>query len=177
MPLCAGGNACHSSRDAVGVQTPRLAYYADMPDIGSTLKAEISRIARKEIRGEIEDFRKSSTQYRSQIAALRRRVESLERELKRVGKQPRQPVSPEPDEGDSAVQRRFSASRLAGTRKKLGLSAADFGALIGVTGQSIYKWEAGEARPRSKQLAAIATVRGIGKREATARLQAISDRT
>jgi len=43
-------------------------------------------------------------------------------------------------EETGAVQRRFSPARLAATRKKLGLSAADFGALIGVSGQSIYKW-------------------------------------
>jgi DNA-binding transcriptional regulator YiaG len=145
-----------------------------MPDIASTLKAEISRIARKEIRNETEDFKKASAQYRASIAALRRRIDALERELKRAGKQPpRQQASREVD-AESSVTRRFSASRLAATRKKLGLSAADFGALIGVTGQSIYKWETGVARPRAKQLEAIASVRGIGKREAADRLQALA---
>ncbi|WP_299785390.1 helix-turn-helix transcriptional regulator [Ramlibacter sp.] len=145
-----------------------------MPDIASTLKAEISRIARKEIRSEAQEFRKVSTQYRAHIAGLRRRIDALERELKRLGKQPRQPAELERIDGDSTITRRFSASRLAATRKKLGLSAADFGALIGVTGQSIYKWEAGEARPRAKQIEGIASVRGIGKREVAARLQALA---
>ena len=68
-------------------------------------------------------------------------------------------------------QRRFSATRFASQRRKLGLSAADFGALLGVSGQSVYKWEHGEARPRARQLEAIAELRGIGKREAAARLE------
>jgi DNA-binding transcriptional regulator YiaG len=148
-----------------------------MPDIASTLKAEISRIARKEIRSETEDFKKASAQYRTHLAALRRRIDSLERELKRVGKQPRANEKPVEAEMEAGVARRFSASRLAATRKKLALSAADFGALIGVTGQSIYKWEAGEARPRAKQLEAIASIRGIGKREVAGRLQALGGRT
>jgi len=140
------------------------------------LKAEISRIARKEIRNETEEFKKSSTQYRAHIAALRRRIESLEREVKRVGKQLPRDVILKADEPGASVTRRFSASRLAATRKKLVLSAADFGALIGVTGQSIYKWEAGEARPRAKQLEGIASIRGIGKREAAAKLDSLRSR-
>ena len=51
------------------------------------------------------------------------------------------------------------------------MSAAEFAALVGVSGQSIYKWEHGEARPRAKQLEAIAALRGMGKREAAARLE------
>ena len=48
---------------------------------------------------------------------------------------------------------------------------ADFATLLGVSGQSVYKWEHGEARPRARQLEAIAELRGIGKREAAARLE------
>jgi DNA-binding transcriptional regulator YiaG len=142
-----------------------------MPDIASTLKAEIARIARREIRTETQDLKKASAQYRAHISALRHRIEWLERELKRAGKQrTNEPVAPDTATG---VTRRFSASRLAATRKKLALSAAQLGALIGVSAQSIYKWEAGEARPRAKQLESIASVRGMGKREAAAKLQVL----
>ena len=147
-----------------------------MPNLAAALKAEISRIARKETKNETEDFKKTSSQYRSQIAALRRRVDALERELKRATKRGTSSSPVGPTEASVSVRRRFSPARLAATRSKLGLSAADFGALIGVTGQSIYKWEAGESRPRAKQLDAIAAVRGIGKREAAVRLEAIHRR-
>ncbi|GAB3758722.1 hypothetical protein GCM10028796_04820 [Ramlibacter monticola] len=144
-----------------------------MPNIAVALKEEIARIARKEVRSEAEDFRKASAQYRRHIAALRRRIEELERQLKKAGKgQPK--ADPQgAAETPEGVARRFSATRLAATRKKLGLSAADFGALVGVTGQSIYKWETGGARPRAKQLEAIAAVRALGKREAARRLEAL----
>jgi DNA-binding transcriptional regulator YiaG len=142
-----------------------------MPDIATALKSEISRIARKAIRSETDDFKKASSQYRSHIADLRRRVDALERELKKASRGARAEPAAAPSHGPEAMQRRFSPARLAATRKKLELSAADFGALIGVTGQSIYKWESGDARPRAKQLEAIASVRGIGKREAIGRLE------
>lgn len=147
-----------------------------MPNIAAVLKDEIARIARKEVRAQTEDFKKSSAQYRAHIAALRRRVDDLERQLKRVGKAAVR-GNPEPaEEDDSSTRRRFSATRLAAQRQKLGLSAADFAALLGVSGQSIYKWEHGESRPRAKQLEAIAELRGIGKREAAARLAKLQDR-
>jgi DNA-binding transcriptional regulator YiaG len=150
-------------------------YYPPMPDIAATLKAEITRIARKEIRSESADLKKAATQHRTHIAALRRRLDDLERQLNKTRKA--RANAPAPAEGAEAseVTRRFSAARLAATRKKLGLSAEAFGALIGVTGPSIYKWESGSARPRAKQLEAIASVRGMGKREAARRLQALGE--
>lgn len=141
-----------------------------MPNIAAVLKDEIARIARKEIRTQTTEFKKASAQYRAHIAALRRRIDELERELKRASKAvARAGASPAEAEPESP-NRRFSATRFAAQRRKLGLSAADFATLLGVSGQSVYKWEHGEARPRARQLEAIAALRGIGKREAEARL-------
>jgi DNA-binding transcriptional regulator YiaG len=142
-----------------------------MPNIAAVLKDEIARLARKEVRAQTQEFKKASAQYRAHIAALRRRVDTLERQLKKVGKGSAR-AAPQPEEnGEGDTPRRFSATRLAAQRRKLGLSAADFATLLGVSGQSVYKWEHGESRPRAKQLEAIAALRGIGKREAGARLE------
>ena len=59
----------------------------------------------------------------------------------------------------------FTPAGSAVNRKRLGLSASDFGLLVGATGQSIYAWEAGKAKPRPQASVAIAALRGIGKRE------------
>ena len=149
-----------------------------MPNIAAVLKTEIARIARKEVRSQTEEFRKSSAQYRSHIAALRKRIDELERQLKRVGKSAGRsaPAAAAESDDDHGTSRRFSAARLAAQRRKLGLSAADFATLLGVSGQSVYKWEHGESRPRARQLEAIAAVRGIGKREAAARLAKLQER-
>jgi DNA-binding transcriptional regulator YiaG len=143
-----------------------------MPNIAAVLKDEIARLARKEVRAQTQEFKKASAQYRTHIAALRRRVDDLERQLKRVGKANGKAARVESGaEGGDETPRRFSAARLAAQRRKLGLSAADFATLLGVSGQSVYKWEHGESRPRARQLEAIASLRGIGKREAAARLE------
>jgi DNA-binding transcriptional regulator YiaG len=146
-----------------------------MPNIAAVLKSEIGRIARKEVRTETQDLKKASVQYRSHIAALRRRIESLERQLKRATRGKARPAAAAEESSDEqGPQRRFSAKRLAAQRHKLGLSAADFAALLGVSAQSIYKWEFGKSRPRARQIEAIAALRGIGKREAVQRLEALA---
>ncbi len=145
-----------------------------MPNIATVLKSEIARLARKEVRAETDTLKKMSSQYRADIAALKRQVKSLERQLKlvsRAGGKGR--AAPVQEEAEAARQLRFSAARLAVQRKRLGLSAQAFGKLVGVTGQSIYKWEAGNARPRAAQLRAIAAVRALGKREAQAKLESL----
>lgn len=142
-----------------------------MPNIASLLKEEIVRVTRKTLRAEMESLKKASAQYRSDIAALKRRVDTLERQLARVGKKMAK------DDGDASAtvmdrQVRFSAKGLRTQRKRLGLSAGDFAALVGVSPQTIYNWETGNTRPRGDQLASIAALRTIGKREAQTRLTA-----
>lgn len=164
-----GGNTCFRVAREFG-HTPH------MPDISSVLKSEIARIARKEVRSQAEAHRKYSARYRHDIAELRRRLEELERAVKRGTKPTRAPAVNEAEssgQGDGGGLR-FRAAGFAAHRKRLGLSAEDFGKLIGVSGQSIYKWETGAARPRRSQLPAIAAARRLGKREAQAKLEELT---
>lgn len=55
-----------------------------MSNFAQQIKGEISRIARKEVRAETQDLKKASAQYRSEIAALRRRIVSLEAAVKKA---------------------------------------------------------------------------------------------
>ncbi|WP_081502646.1 helix-turn-helix domain-containing protein [Variovorax sp. CF313] len=143
-----------------------------MPNIASILKAEISRVARKEVRTEIETLKKASVAYRSSIAELRRQLNALEKELRRLAKvAARTAAAPASDnEATAGTKRRFSAARLAAHRARLGLSAASYGQLVGVSGQTIYHWEQGKARPRAAQLESLAAVRDFGAREIAERL-------
>ena len=141
-----------------------------MPNIASILKDEILRLARKEVRQAVEGLKKASGQYRSDIAALKRQVATLEKQQARLGKAGPKKVPAEP-EGEGDTKFRFSAKRFAAQRQKLGLSAADMGTLIGVSAQTIYHWESGKTRPRQSQLAAIAAVRKLGKRDIKAQLE------
>jgi len=145
-----------------------------MPNIASILKDEISRVARKEIRVETESLKKAVVAYRTEIAALKRRAQALEQEVRRLGKSSARAVSPAAEE-PSSRKLRFSAKSLASQRRRLGLSAKDCGLLVGASGQSIYNWEAGKARPRDSHLPTIATLRSLGKKEVAARLTSLRE--
>jgi DNA-binding transcriptional regulator YiaG len=148
-----------------------------MPNIASVLKTEISRIARKEVRAETEGLKKAAAVQRSEFASLKRRVQELEKQLKALTKAVRRSAVKAPAasaaENEDVEGLRFRAEGMASNRKRLGLSAADFGLLVGATSQSIYSWEQGKSKPRAKALAAIAALRGVGKREVARRLEAL----
>ena len=161
-----------------------------MPNLVDALKTEIVQVAQKALRTEAQQFKKATATQEREIAALQRRIDSLERLVvalrgKRAAapgghrasgaKRLRRPsrAAHRPDAGDAQDEGpalRFSAKGFNKLRQRLGLSAAAMGALLGVTAQSVYKWEDGKARPRATQLQAIAAVRKLGKREAAQRL-------
>ena len=142
----------------------------DMPNIAATLKSEISRVARREVRSETLTLKKAVSLYRTEIAALKRRSQALEHELRRLSKVSEAPSSHQAT-GESARPTRFSAKGLASQRRRLGLSAQDCGLLLGTSAQSIYNWEDKKTRPLARHLAAIAALRTLGKRDATAILE------
>ena len=117
------------------------------------------------MRAETDQLKKSSARYRSEIAELKRRIAALEAAVKKVGagERKRDSQAEEPAADESGL--RFRADGFASHRKRLALSAAEFGKLIGVTAQTIYNWEAGETRPRASQMQAVAAVRKMGKKE------------
>lgn len=146
-----------------------------MPDIASVLKAEVVRLARKELRAETGALRKALAAQRSEIAAVKRRVQELERTLKKVNRSAAasRSVSEEADSDVEDGRVRFRAGGMASNRRRLGLSASDFGLLVGATGQSVYAWESGKTKPRQQNLVAIAALRKVGKREVEERLTAL----
>jgi DNA-binding transcriptional regulator YiaG len=144
-----------------------------MSSFADQLKSEIARIARKELRAETRALKKANAQHRADIAALKRRLAEAERAMARLSKGAGKAASraaDTPEQASVAEGLRFRVAGFANLRKKLGLSAADMGRLLGVSAQSVYHWETGKSRPRASQLAAIAAARKLGKREVAARL-------
>jgi DNA-binding transcriptional regulator YiaG len=136
-----------------------------MPNIAAVLKTEISRIARKEVRIETAYLKKAAASHRSDIADFKRRIQTLERQLRRSEKT-RPDAAVVAGTNASPSKTRFSAKSLASQRKRLGLSAGDCGLLLGVSSQSIYNWEEGKARPQAKHLPALAALKNLGKKDA-----------
>ena len=141
-----------------------------MPNIGAVLKQEITRLARRETRSQTKSLSKASSQFRRDIAELKRQNSRARVEIARLQRFAGNAALPKASETGNA-KLRFSVRSVKSQRKRLGVSAADFGKLAGVTGHTIYKWEHGGATPRIAQITALAALRSLGKREARQRLE------
>jgi DNA-binding XRE family transcriptional regulator len=142
-----------------------------MPNIAKMLKEEITRLARKEVRVSLERTRKSVALQQREIAGLKARVKELARQVSVLERGLARPAPAlRPDSASKQV--RFVPKGLVSTRKRLGLSAAELAGLMGVTSQTIYNWEGGTTRPNPAQVAKLASLRSVGKRQMRAHLAA-----
>lgn len=141
-----------------------------MPNIAVILKQEIARVARKEARSLTKSLFMASAQFRRNIAELKRWNSKAHAEIARLQRQALKDVSAPITQADTAKVR-FTVRSVKAQRKRLGISAADFGKLVNVTAHTVYMWEHGTSRPRKAQVAAFAALRSLGKREAKQRLE------
>jgi DNA-binding transcriptional regulator YiaG len=147
-----------------------------MANIATALKEEITRLSRKESRSQVDPTKKATIRHRSEIAELKRQVAQLQRQVALLSRKTLGALATVPADA-TGKPARFSAKGLRVQRERLGLSADDFGRLLGVSAQSVYNWEQEKARPRAEQISKIAALRGIGKREAAARLEQLGAAT
>ena len=147
-----------------------------MNTFSNAFRAEVVRMARKELKPELQGMRKTITSHRSEIAALKREVKALTSQLKATQRQVKVVDEPKTKTGieDSALRKprqiHFNAQALVEKRAALGLTQKEMAQLLGASALSVYKWESGQVHPRAAQLERIAEVLKLGKRKALALL-------
>ena len=142
-----------------------------MTTLAVALKDEIRRLARKEIKAHTGPTAQAVAQYRREIAKLKRESREHQRKIAFLEAQERKRIGKPELANGAADEARFSARSVKAQRARTGLSAADYAKLIGVSGLTVYNWEHGKSRPRKEQLASLVALRGIGKRQAQAKLE------
>jgi DNA-binding transcriptional regulator YiaG len=145
-----------------------------MPNFSQVIKAEMARISRREIKIAANPIRSSTIILKKTAANLKRRLAALESDVKRLtafhnilqAERKSQTVQA------SDTKARITAKGVRALRSKLGLSQDSFAKLLGVSSQAIYIMEHKDGRLnlRSATLSNLLSVRGIGKREAQARI-------
>ena len=148
-----------------------------MANFGLVMKEEIRRLAKKEIKPHIDAMRQAIVRQRAEIAQLRQLLREHEKEIALLKKQKSATTGTTAASDETTenplVNMRYSARSVRAQRKRLKLSADDYGRLVGVSGLTIYNWEHEKSRPRKAQLAGLMAVRQIGRREAIERLKAL----
>ena len=146
-----------------------------MSNVVKLLKAEIARISKREAKSATQVIGKSNVWLRKTVADLKKRLILLEKENKRlvVAIKKYQVAQPEKMDAEEGKKARFTSQGIRALRKKLRLSQADFGKLLGSTPHAVYLWEkkvkALTLRDKTKE--AILSVRGLGAREAKEKLK------
>ena len=164
-----------------------------MASLANALKEEISTLARREVRRQTAPAEQAMARCARDLAALKREVHALEHKLASLGTPQPGPTVPPKKTSDRARPSRRAASKVSATstsakpsprsqfsgealkahRERLGLSADNYGKLLGAAGMSIYNWEQGKTRPRKSSVDAWSAIRRIDKREAAQRLASL----
>jgi DNA-binding transcriptional regulator YiaG len=137
----------------------------------AAFKESVRRLARKEIKQANAKLKRIVAQHRRDIAKLRREITAVRKQKSA----PAGAIIKQASAGELEGVR-FSAKSVASQRRRLGLSAAAFGKLVGVSGLTVYHWEHGKAKPRAAKLPGFIAIRSLGRREAEERLAAMNVR-
>jgi len=135
--------------------------------LAAALKAEIRRLAAKEVQKGLRSVRTLQRQIRKLRAASRthrRGLRSVERGFERL--QARLPSTP----GRRGGGARLSAEDIRSLRARLGMTRERFARLVGVSPGSIFGWETGRTIPRGRSMERVLEVRKMGVRKARARV-------
>jgi DNA-binding transcriptional regulator YiaG len=135
-----------------------------------SLKDEIRRLARKEIKAQTGTTVRAVAHYRREIARLKRQQRENEKRIAFLEAQTRKNLQSRVGVAEPNGDARFSARSVTAQRHRTGLSAANYAKLVGVSPLTIYNWEHNKSRPRKEQFAALVALRALGKRDAQSKL-------
>ncbi|WP_137917135.1 helix-turn-helix domain-containing protein [Hydrogenophaga sp. 2FB] len=151
-----------------------------MTNFATSLKQEISRVARKEMRNEMTALRKNAADQKAQISGLKKQLAAIQPQLRAMAKAIAKvtPAAEQVPEDEASSTRLkpgrkvvFTPERLQEARKRLGFTQAQMSTLLGVSSLTISKWETGQAAPRPKRTGLVLETLALGKRAALARLE------
>jgi DNA-binding transcriptional regulator YiaG len=135
-----------------------------MGKLESTIKSEIQRLAKREIRSTFRPLRKEVWGMKLKLSNLIKNFTVLDRLAKEIAKikstEPKLEASPE-----EVKASRLTPDRIVRLRKKLGISQRELGLLVGATIGAVASWEKGKFRPQGEKKVALVALRKIRKRD------------
>jgi len=138
-----------------------------MSNLMQELKAEVSRLARKEVKGELAQVKKINASQRGLIAELRRQVNAMQKELKGLKKTVPAPEKAILEKKEPKGRFWITGKGVKTLRKRLGLTQAQFAKLAGVSVPTVVNWEKNKGKINMRKGAAgrLQGLKGLGKRE------------
>jgi len=136
-----------------------------MGKLEGTIKSEIARLAKREMRKTLVPLGRDVRLLKSTVSQLRKAVLLLERlaaQQQKELKKRKVPLEATPEE---VKKSRFSPRLVRSLRKKLGISQKELAVLSGVTVGAAHLWEKGKFKPKGEKKAVMVALRKLGHRE------------
>ncbi len=131
-----------------------------MAKLESIIKSEIQRLAKHEVRSVYRPLRKEVWGMKLKLSNLIKSFTVLNRLAKEISKskstEPKLEATP-----DEVKASRLTPERIAGLRKKLGISQRELGILTGATIGAVASWERGKFKPQGERKAALVALRKV----------------
>jgi DNA-binding transcriptional regulator YiaG len=136
-----------------------------MGKMEQTLKSEIMRLAKKQVRATCLPLVRDVRRLKRTVSALRKTVAVLARlgaELQAQRTAERTSLAAAPEEVKAA---RLSPLLIKKLRARLGITQGELAALVGVSTSAVASWEYRKAKPEGHNREALVALRKLGRRE------------
>ena len=134
-----------------------------MGKVESTIKSEILRLAKKEVKAAFLPLRHEVWAMRLKLSGLSKNVAVLNRQAKEVRQgEVRSKLEASPEEVKAS---RLTPERIRNLRMKKGLSQRELGILTGATTGAVLSWEKGKFKPKGDKKAALVALRKVTKQD------------
>jgi DNA-binding transcriptional regulator YiaG len=136
-----------------------------MGKMEQTLKSEITRLAKKQMRATYLPLARDVRNLKRTVSALRKTVVVLARlgaEFQAQQAAERAKLAAAPEEMEVA---RISPLLIKKLRKRLKITQGELATLVGVSTSAVGSWEYGNAKPEGHNREALVALRKLGKRE------------
>jgi len=136
-----------------------------MGKLEQTLKSEITRLAKKQVRATCLPLARDVRRLKRTVSALRKTVAVLARlgaalQAERTVERAKLAAAPE-----AVKAARLSPGLIKKLRARLGITQSELATLVGVSTSAVGFWEYGKAKPEGHNREALVALRKLGRRE------------
>lgn len=136
-----------------------------MGALEATIKSEIVRLAKRELRKVSVPLSRDVRLLRSTVSQIRKAVLELQRFTALQQKELRKRKVPLEATRDEVQKSRFSPRLIRTLRKQLGISQKGLAILTGVTTGAVQHWESGRSKPKEEKKGVMVALRKLGRRD------------
>ena len=136
-----------------------------MGKIEGVLREEIQRLARKEIRQQVDPLRKENRELKRRLVKLERLAKPITRELKKEKEAKLERLADLRASEEEVKSARINPEWVVNLRSKLNLSQAELAQLIGISVSGVRTWEYGSSSPTGARREALVALRKLGRRD------------